>query len=169
MLRFSSLTPLTLAPSRGWLLKDTTGASDDEVLRILAATNAKDANVNASNVNTDVAVNIINELAEDVFAAESLETFLTVVIPEGGESTVMVVSRLSRYCPEPGVVFPWTGQGFGFPSEAEEGSCPRWSRCQIGCRCGRHWHRRKCWRQRGRSGTHILLLTLAKSESVARS
>jgi hypothetical protein len=25
----------------GWLLKDTTGASDDEVLRILAATNAK--------------------------------------------------------------------------------------------------------------------------------
>jgi hypothetical protein len=69
----------------GWLLKDTTGASDDKVLRILAATNAKYANVNAPDVHADVAVNIIKELAEDIFAAESLETFLTVVIPEGGE------------------------------------------------------------------------------------
>ena len=51
----------------------------------MAATNAKYANVNAPDVNADVAVNIIKELAEDIFAAESLETFLTVVIPEGGE------------------------------------------------------------------------------------
>ncbi|KAI2497675.1 hypothetical protein MHU86_16804 [Fragilaria crotonensis] len=108
----------------GWLVKDTIGASDDEVLRILAATNAKYANVNAADVNVDVAANIIKELAEDVFAAESLETFLTVVIPEGGESTVMVISRLSRYRPELGVVSPWTGQGFGFLGEVEEGQLP---------------------------------------------
>jgi hypothetical protein len=89
-----------------WLLRDTTGASDDEVLRILAATNAKYSNVNAPNVNADVAVNIIKELAEVIFAVESLETFLTVVIPEGGELTGMVVSRLSRYRPDLGVVSP---------------------------------------------------------------
>ena len=75
-------------------------------------------------MNADVAVNIIKEQAEDVFAAESLEIFLAVVIPEGGESTVMVVLRLSRYCPDLGMVSPWTGKGFGFLGEVEEGQLP---------------------------------------------
>ena len=68
----------------GWLVKDTLEASPDEVLRILAVTNAKYANVNAADANAEDATNILKELAEDIFAAEALETFLTVVIPEGG-------------------------------------------------------------------------------------
>lgn len=108
----------------GWLVKDTTGASSDEVLRILAATNAKYANVNATETNAEDATNILKELAEDIFAAEALETFLTVVIPEGGESTVMVITRMSRYRPELGVASPWSGQGFGFLGEVEGGQLP---------------------------------------------
>ncbi|KAI2489189.1 hypothetical protein MHU86_25410 [Fragilaria crotonensis] len=108
----------------GWLVKDTLEASPDEVLRILAATNAKYANVNATDANAEDATNILKELAEDIFAAEALETFLTVVIPEGGESTVMVVTRMSRYRPELGVASPWSGQGFGFLGEVEGGQLP---------------------------------------------
>ncbi len=96
------------------------------MLRVLAVTNAKYANVNTpEDVNADVAVHIIKELTdEDVFAAESLETLLMVVILEGGESTVMAVSHLSCYRPNLGVVSPWTGQGFGFLGEVEEGQLP---------------------------------------------
>jgi hypothetical protein len=108
----------------GWLVKDTIGASSVETLRILAATNAKYANVTATDVEAEAATNILKEMAEDIFASEALETFLTVVIPEGGESTVMVVSRMSRYRAELGVVSPWTGEGFGFLGEVEGGQLP---------------------------------------------
>ncbi|KAI2490152.1 hypothetical protein MHU86_24430 [Fragilaria crotonensis] len=108
----------------GWLVKDTLEASPDEVLRILAATNAKYANVNATDANAEDATNILKELAEDIFAAEALETFLTVVIPEG-ESTVMVVTRMSRYRPELG--WPRRGRDKALVSgRSKEGSCPRW-------------------------------------------
>jgi hypothetical protein len=107
-----------------WFEKNTLGASNDEMLRILAVTNAKYANVAANEERQEVALAILKELAEDILAAEPLEAFLTEMVPEGGRPTVIVVSRLSRYRPELGQVSAWTGQVFGFLGEVEEGQLP---------------------------------------------
>jgi hypothetical protein len=107
-----------------WFERETSGASHDEVLRILSATNAKYASVAVNEGRPEAALALLKELAEDVLAAEPLEAFLTEMVPEGGKPTVIVVSRLSRYRPEMGHESVWTGQVFGFLGEAEEGQLP---------------------------------------------
>lgn len=51
-----------------------------------------------------------------------METFLKVVIPEGGELTVMVVLRMPRVGSGIAMVNP--GQGFGFLGEVKGGQLP---------------------------------------------
>ena len=63
----------------------------------MVTTNSKYGNVNAAEVNAELATtSILKELAEDFFASEALETFLTVVIPEG-DLAVIVISMMSCY------------------------------------------------------------------------
>ena len=71
-----------------WLVDNTAGASPDEILVILAATNTKYAEAAAkiADGQADAASSLVKELAEDILAAEPLEVFLTVTTPEGGKS-----------------------------------------------------------------------------------
>jgi hypothetical protein len=106
-----------------WLVEDTEGASHNELLRIMAVTNAKYANVVAdAEEQPEAALKVLKELAEDILASEALECFLTCIVPEAGKATVMLVSGLSRYRPDLGTASPWTGQVFGFLGEAEGGA-----------------------------------------------
>ena len=108
-----------------WLVDDTAGATPEEVLAVLAATNAKFAQVAAlAEAQAEAATSLVKELAEDVLAAEPLEVFLTVTVPEGGKAMVVTVARLARYRPEIGQVSGWTGKVFGFLGEVEEGQLP---------------------------------------------
>jgi hypothetical protein len=108
-----------------WLVEDTEGASHNELLRIMAVTNAKYANVVAdAEEQPEAALKVLKELAEDILASEALECFLTCIVPEAGKATVMLVSGLSRYRPDLGTASPWTGQVFGFLGEAEGGQLP---------------------------------------------
>ena len=99
-----------------WLVDNTAGASPDEILVILAATNTKYAEAAAkiADGQADAASSLVKELAEDILAAEPLEVFLTVTTPEGGKSMVVTVARLARYRAELGQVSAWAGQVFGF-------------------------------------------------------
>ena len=106
-----------------WLVEDTAGANDDELLCVMASLNAKDANVAANQAaHAETAVSLLKELAEDVLATEGLECFLAGILPEGGKPTVIVVSGLSRYRPALGTASSWTGQVFGFFGEVEGGA-----------------------------------------------
>jgi hypothetical protein len=108
-----------------WLVEDTAGANDDELLRVMASLNAKYANVVANQeAHAETAVSLLKELAEDVLATEGLECFLAGILPEGGKPTVIVVSGLSRYRPALGTASSWTGQVFGFFGEVEGGQMP---------------------------------------------
>ena len=109
-----------------WLADDTVGASQDEVMRVLLATNQQYATVaerSAAN-QAEQATSLLKELAEDVLAAEPLECFLTVTVPEGGKAMVVTVARLARYRQELGQVSHWNGKVFGFLGEVEEGQLP---------------------------------------------
>ena len=106
-----------------WLVEDTTGANDDELLRVMASLNAKYANVVANQAaHAETAVSLLKEMAEDVLATEGLECFLAGILPEGGKPTVIVVSGLSRYRPALSTASSWTGQVFGFFGEVEGGA-----------------------------------------------
>ena len=91
-----------------WLVEDTEGASHNELLRILAVTNAKYANVVAdAEEQPEAALKVLKELlAEDILASEMLECFLTCIVPEAGKATVMLVSGSSRYRPDLGTASP---------------------------------------------------------------
>ncbi|KAI2496731.1 hypothetical protein MHU86_17778 [Fragilaria crotonensis] len=67
-----------------WLVTNTTNLGRDEVLEVLAAMNAKYANVTDPALPQERADALLRELAEDVLASEGLESFLTVTTPEGG-------------------------------------------------------------------------------------
>ena len=109
-----------------WLVDDTAGANPDEVLTVLAATNAKYDEVAAKIAagQADAAASLLKELAEDVLAADPLEVFLTATVPEGGKTMVVTVARMARYRPELGQESGWKGQVFGFLGEVEEGQLP---------------------------------------------
>jgi hypothetical protein len=83
-----------------WLVDDTAGATPEEVLAVLAATNTKFAQVAALVwAQAEATTWLVKELAEDVLAAEPLEVFLTVTVPEGGKAMVVTMARLAR-CPD---------------------------------------------------------------------
>jgi hypothetical protein len=109
-----------------WLVEDTDGANDDELLRVMASLNAKYWNVVANQVDhAEMAVSLLKELAEDVLATEGLECFLAGILFEVGKPTVIVVSGLlSRYRPALGTASGWTGQVFGFFGEVGGGQMP---------------------------------------------
>jgi hypothetical protein len=99
----------------------------DEVLAVLAATNTnKLAQVAAIvNVQAEVTTSLLKELAKDVLAAELLEVFLMVTVPEGEKAMVVTAARLAQYRPELGQVSGWTGKVFGFLGEVnKEGQLP---------------------------------------------
>jgi hypothetical protein len=79
------------------LVANTADLGRDAVLAVLAAMNAKFANVVDPLIIQERADAPLRELAEDVLASEGLECFLTVTTPEGGAATIITVSRLSRF------------------------------------------------------------------------
>lgn len=109
-----------------WIVEDTGAATLDEKLAVLVATNARFDEI-AAKVAAEQAVQavaLLKELAEDVLAAEPLEMFLTVTVPEGGKVMVVTVTRLARYRPDLSVVSNWSGKVFGFLGEVEDGQLP---------------------------------------------
>jgi hypothetical protein len=80
-----------------WLVVNTAGLGHDAVLAVLAAMNAKYANVVDPLITQERIDALLWTLAEDVLAFEGLESFLTVTTLEGGTPTVITVSRLSRF------------------------------------------------------------------------
>ena len=107
-----------------WLVTNTTNLGRDEVLAVLAAMNAKYANVTDPALPQERADALLRELAEDVLASEGLESFLTVTTPEGGTPTIITVSRLSRFRSGMGQTSPYDGEVYGFLGEVEEGQMP---------------------------------------------
>ena len=80
-----------------WLVSNTADLGRDAVLGVLAAMNAKYANVTDPMLAQERVDALLRELAEDVLASEGLESFLIVTTPEGGTPTVITVTRLSRF------------------------------------------------------------------------
>jgi hypothetical protein len=106
------------------LVVKTANLGRDAALTVLAAMNAKYANL-VDPLLTQERVNaMIRELAEDVLASEVLESFLTVTTPEGGTPTVITVLRLSRFRSGMGQASPYDGNVYGFLGEVEEGQLP---------------------------------------------
>ncbi|KAI2508445.1 hypothetical protein MHU86_5972 [Fragilaria crotonensis] len=107
-----------------WLVTKTEDLGRDAILAVLAAMNAKYANVVDPLLTQERVDVLLRELAEDVLASEGLESFLTVTTPEGGTPTVITVSRLSRFRSGMGQTSPYDGNVYGFLGEVEEGRCP---------------------------------------------
>jgi hypothetical protein len=124
-----------------WLVDNTAGASPDQSLVILAATNTKYAEAAAkiADGQVDAATSLVKELAKDILAAEPLEVFLTVTTPEGGKSMVVTVARLARYPRGPAKCSVSLGK-------LRRGSRP------IQCRSGRQLSRTLSRSQPGRNG-----------------
>ena len=126
--------PYTLQPAYAadpgtftkWLVEETATATLDETLAVLVLTNAKFDQIAArvAAAQEAQATALLKELAEDALAAEPLEMFLTVTVPEGGKAMVVTVARLARFRPELGQVSNWSGKVFGFLGEVEEGQLP---------------------------------------------
>jgi hypothetical protein len=74
-----------------WLVAKTANLGRDAALAVLAAMNAKDANVVDPLLTQERVDAMLRELAEDVLASEGLESFLTVTTQEGGTPTVITV------------------------------------------------------------------------------
>ena len=109
-----------------WLVSRTANLGRDAVLEVLAAMNAKYANVTDPALPQDRAESLLRELAEEILASEGLESFLTVTTPEGGTPTIITVSRLSRFRSGMGQTSPYDGEVYGFLGEVEGGGrCPR--------------------------------------------
>jgi len=107
-----------------WLVANTADLGRDAVLAVLAAMNAKYANVVDPLLPQERVDALLRELAEDILASEGLESFLTVTTPEGGTPTVITVSRLSRFRSGMGQTSPYDGNVYGFLGEVEEGQMP---------------------------------------------
>ena len=107
-----------------WLVAKTANLGRDAALAVLAAMNAKYANVVDPLLTQERVDAMLRELAEDVLASEGLESFLTVTTPEGGTPTVITVSRLSRFRSGMGQTSPYDGDVYGFLGEVEEGQLP---------------------------------------------
>ena len=91
---------------------------------VLAAMNAKYANL-VDPLLTQERVNaMLRELAEHVLASEGLESFLTVTTPEGGTPTVITVSRLSRFRSGMGQTSPYDGDVMVSSERWRRDSCP---------------------------------------------
>jgi hypothetical protein len=80
-----------------WLVANTADLGRDSVLAVLAAMNAKYANVVNPLLAQERVDALLRKLAEDVLVPEGLESFLTVTMPEGGMPTVITVLRLSQF------------------------------------------------------------------------
>lgn len=107
-----------------WLVSHTDRVGRDEMLEVLAAMNAKYANVVDATKTPEEVTTLLKELAEDVLASEGLESFLTVTTPEGGKPTIITVSRLSRFRSGIGQVSQFDNDVYGFFGEVEEGQLP---------------------------------------------
>ena len=107
-----------------WLVANTADLGRDAVLAVLAAMNAKYANVVDPLLPQERVDALLRELAEDILASEGLESFLTVTTPEGGTPTIITVSRLSRFRSGMGQTSPYDGNVYGFLGEVEEGQMP---------------------------------------------
>ena len=107
-----------------WLVANTADLGQDAVLAVLAAMNAKYANVVDPLLPQERVDALLRELAEDILASEGLESFLTVTTPEGGTPTIITVSRLSRFRSGMGQTSPYDGNVYGFLGEVEEGQMP---------------------------------------------
>ena len=107
-----------------WLVANMADLGRDAVLAVLAAMNAKYANVVDPLLPQERVDALLRELAEDILASEGLESFLTVTTPEGGTPTVITVSRLSRFRSGMGQTSPYDGNVYGFLGEVEEGQMP---------------------------------------------
>ena len=107
-----------------WLVANTADLGRDAVLAVLAAMNAKYANVVDPLLPQERVDALLRELAEDILASEGLESFLTVTTPEGGTPTIITVSRLSRFRSGMGQTSPYDGNVYGFLGEVEEGQLP---------------------------------------------
>jgi hypothetical protein len=92
-----------------WLVVNTADLGRDAVLAVLAAMNAKYANVVDPLITQERIDALLRELAEDVLASEGLEFFLTVTTPEGGTPTVITLSTLSRFRSGMGQTSPYDG------------------------------------------------------------
>jgi hypothetical protein len=95
------------------------------MLEVLAAMNAKYANVVDATKTPEEVATLLKELAEDVLASEGLESFLTITMPKGGKPTVITVSRLSRFRSGIGQVSQFDNNIFGFLGEVEGGQLPQ--------------------------------------------
>ncbi len=102
----------------------TANLGRDATLAVLTAMNAKYANLVDPLLTQERVDAMLRELAEDVLSSEGLESFLTVTTPEGGTSTVITVSRLSRFRSGMGQTSPYDGNVYGFLGKVEEGQMP---------------------------------------------
>jgi hypothetical protein len=107
-----------------WLVAKTANLGRDAALAVLAAMNAKYANLVDPLLTQERVDAMLTELAEDVLASKGLESFLTVTTPEGGTPTVITVSRLSRFRSGMGQTSPYNGNVYGFLGEVKEGQLP---------------------------------------------
>ena len=97
-----------------WLVAKTANLGRDADLAVLAAMNAKYANVVDPLLTQERIDALLRELAEDVLASEGLEPFLTVTTPEEGTPTVITVLRLSPFRSGMGQTSPYNGNVYGF-------------------------------------------------------
>jgi hypothetical protein len=107
-----------------WLVATTVNLGRDAALAVLAAMNAKYANLVDPLLTQERVDAMLREVAEDVLASEGLESFLTVTTPEGGPPTVIPVSRVSRFLSGMGQTSPYDGNVYGFLGEVKEGQLP---------------------------------------------
>jgi hypothetical protein len=109
----------------GWLVARNEGLDRDSVLAVLAAMNAKYANVTDPNNTQENVTSLLKELGEDVVASEMLESFLTITTStEAGKAMITTVSRLSRFRSGIGQVSRFDGNVYGFFGEVEERQLP---------------------------------------------
>ena len=97
-----------------WLVAKTTNLGQDAALDVLAAMNAKYTNLVDPLPAQERVDAMLRELAEDVLVVEGLESFLTVMTPEGGTPTVITISRLSQFRSGMGQTSLYDGNVYGF-------------------------------------------------------
>ncbi len=93
----------------------------DAVLAVLAAMNAKYANVVDPLISQERIDALLRELAEEVLASKGLESFPTKTTLEGGTPTAIAVSRLSQFRCGMGQTSPYKGNALIFLGEVKEG------------------------------------------------
>jgi hypothetical protein len=133
------------------LVAKTANLGRNATLAVLAAMNAKYANLVDPLFTQERVDAMLRELAEDVLASEGLESFLTVTTPEGGTPTVITVSRLSRFRSGMGQASPYDGNVYGFLREVEEGQLPPLMKLPDNFSCTRSLQLGKWWPGQRRS------------------